>query len=61
MRKVLAMVLTVCMVMAFVPCVSFAADTTINAVRTAYFNSKATEWKAPDGDNILVSSGASGW
>ena len=61
MKKVLAMVLTICMVMAFVPAISFAADTTIDAVRTAYFNSSGSEWKATDGDNVLVSAGASGW
>ncbi|MBQ3110784.1 MAG: BNR repeat-containing protein [Clostridia bacterium] len=61
MKKVLAMVLALCMVMAFVPAVSFAADTTINAVRTAYFNSNGNEWKATDGDNVLVSAGATGW
>ena len=61
MKKVLAIMLTICMVLAFVPCVSFAADTTINAVRTAYFNSSGSEWKASDGDNVLVSTGATGW
>ena len=61
MKKVLAMVLTLCMVMAFVPAVSFAADTTISAVRTAYFNSNGNEWKYTDGDNVLVSTGADGW
>ncbi len=61
MKKVLAMMLVLCMIMAFVPAVSFAEDTTISAVRTAYFNSNGNEWKASDGDNILVSAGATGW
>ena len=61
MKKVLAIMLIVCMVMALVPCVSFAANTTINATRTAFFNSNGEEWKSTDGDNILVSAGADGW
>ena len=39
MKKVLAMVLSFCMIMAFVPIVSFAADTTINAKNMAFFTS----------------------
>ncbi|MGM9551388.1 MAG: hypothetical protein ACI3XA_03940, partial [Clostridia bacterium] len=65
MRKILAMMLSLCMTMAFVPQVAFAADTTISAVRTAYFNSNSDEtkreWKSTDGDNVLVSTGATGW
>lgn len=37
MKKVLAMVLTVCMALAFVPTISFAAETTITAANTAFF------------------------
>ncbi len=61
MKKVLAALVVLCMVVSMLPVMSFAADTTINAVRTAYFNSSGSEWKATDGDNILVSAGASGW
>ena len=39
MKKVLALMLSLCMVMAFVPCISFAADTTIKANTTAFFTS----------------------
>ncbi|MGM9552593.1 MAG: hypothetical protein ACI3XA_10100, partial [Clostridia bacterium] len=65
MKKVLATVVAICMVLGMLPAVSFAADTTISAVRTAYFNSNSDEtkreWKSTDGDNILVSTGAAGW
>ncbi len=37
MKKVLAMMLSICMIMAFIPAVSFAADVTINANTTAFF------------------------
>ncbi len=65
MKKVLAMVLTICMVMAFVPAIGFAADAEYRAVRTAYFNSSGSEWRLTDqtegSDNVLVSAGATGW
>ncbi len=42
MKKVLAIMLTVCMVMAFVPAISFAADTTITSNTTAFFTSSGS-------------------
>ncbi|MBQ8540146.1 MAG: BNR repeat-containing protein [Clostridia bacterium] len=42
MKKVLAIMLTICMVMAFVPAVSFAAETTVTAANTAFFTSSST-------------------
>ena len=41
--------------------VSQSKTTSNNAVRTAYFNSSGSEWKDTDGDNVLVSTGATGW
>ena len=63
MKKLTAVLVVLCMVIAICPVVSMA-DTTINtitAVRTAFFNSSGTEWKYTDGDNVLVSVGATGW
>ncbi|MBQ3110032.1 MAG: BNR-4 repeat-containing protein [Clostridia bacterium] len=61
MKKVLATLLVLCMVVGMLPSMSFAADTTINAVRTAFFNSSGSEWKATDGDHVVVAAGADGW
>ncbi len=61
MKKLLAIIVVLCMVAGICPCVSFAEDNTLTAVRTAYFNSGGTEWKYTDGDNVLVSTGATGW
>ena len=61
MKKVLATLLVLCMVVGMLPVVSFAADTTIDAVRTAFFNSSGSEWKATDGDHVVVAAGADGW
>ncbi|MBQ3110783.1 MAG: BNR repeat-containing protein [Clostridia bacterium] len=41
--------------------ISTKTTTNVNAVRTAYFNSSGSEWKETDGDNVLVSTGATGW
>ncbi len=61
MKKLTAILLVLCMLIGICPAVSFAEETTLNAVRTAYFNSSGSEWKYTDGDNVLVSTGASGW
>ena len=42
MKKVLAIVITVCMLMAFVPCISFAAETTLTASNMAFFTPSGT-------------------
>ncbi len=41
MKKVLAIMLTVCMIMAFVPCISFGANSTIVSNTTAFFTSSS--------------------
>ncbi len=61
MKKVLATLLVLCMVVGMLPAISFASDTTISAVRTAFFNSSGSEWKATDGDHVVVAAGATGW
>lgn len=65
MKRVLAILVTLCMVMTFLPVVSLAQDISVDAVRTAYFNN-GSEWKLYDtstnSDNILVaSSGSDSW
>lgn len=66
MRKFISIVLSLAMLLAFLPVVGLAADSnTVTAVRTAYFNS-ASEWALYDtstnSDNILVaSSGSDSW
>ncbi len=61
MKKLLSILVVLCMVIGMLPVISFAETNTITAVRTAYFNSSGSDWKYTDGDNILVSTGATGW
>ncbi len=61
MKRFLSIMLVICMVIGIFPVISFADSNTITAVRTAYFNSSGSEWKNSDGDNVLVSTGATGW
>ena len=61
MKKLTAILVVLCMVIGICPVISMAETNTITAVRTAYFNSNGKEWKYTDGDNILVSTGATGW
>ncbi|MBQ8002966.1 MAG: BNR repeat-containing protein [Clostridia bacterium] len=61
MKKLTAILVVLCMVIGMLPAISFAEANTITAVRTAYFNSNGKEWKYTDGDNVLVSTGATGW
>ena len=61
MKKFTAVLVVLCMVIGMMPVVSMAETDTITAVRMAYFNSSGSEWKYTDGDNVLVSTGASGW
>ncbi len=61
MKKLTAIMVVLCMVIGIMPAISFAATDTVAAVRMAYFNSSGSEWKYTDGDNVLVSTGASGW
>ncbi|MBR5535043.1 MAG: BNR-4 repeat-containing protein [Clostridia bacterium] len=66
MKKLLAILVVLCMVLSVCPCVSFAANTTVGAVRTAYFNS-ASEWAAAqsgegEGVSVLVAyNGSDNW
>ena len=65
MKKLSAILVVLCMVMGMLPVISFAEANTIAAVRTGFFNSNGAEWKLTDNstgsDNILVSTGATGW
>ncbi len=61
MKKITAVLVVLCMVIGIMPVISFAETDTVTAIRLAYFNSKGDEWKYTDGDNVLVSAGASGW
>ncbi len=60
MKKLTAVTVVLCMLLSMLPVIGFAANSvTVDAVRTAYFNS-GSEWKYTDGDNILVSIGGPG-
>lgn len=61
MKRILSIILVVCMIIGVFPVVSMAEELTVTAVRTAYFNSNGNEWKLTDGDNVLVSTGAALW
>lgn len=61
MKKFAAILIALCMVIGVLPVISFANSTTIKAVRTAFFSSNGKDWMYEDGDNILASTGATGW
>lgn len=59
MKKITAVLIVLCMVMGVCPVITFAAENTVNAVRTGFFNYNG-EWKLTDGDNVLISVGTPG-